>query len=108
MNWSVETGALRRAKIFTQLTMDALPLAVCILDAAGNVVADNDLFRSLAAKSSLHQQVVIGKNYFQTIGDAGCADTALASFIADVRDVLRGAKYNIVHEYACRGFERPR
>jgi signal transduction histidine kinase len=108
MNWPVETGALRRAKIFTQLTMDALPLAVCILDAAGNVVADNDLFRSLAAKSPLHQQVVIGKNYFKAIGDAGCTDVALAVFIAEVRDVLRGTKDNIVHEYACHGFERPR
>lgn len=108
MNWRVNTGILKRAEFLAQQTMDALPLAICVLDAAGEVLATNELFRSLAAGHPLHQQVAVGAKYLPVSEAAARENSAYAAFIADVREVLSNTRDNIVHEYECPGGDRPR
>lgn len=108
MNWPVTTGVLRRAELFAQQTIDALPLAVCIIDTSGEVLAANELCRSLAVESPLHRHVVVGANYLRGGVDAARDPAAMAAFLAGVREVLNGSRDDVVQEYECDGLGRPR
>jgi PAS domain-containing protein len=82
--------------------MDALPLALCVLDPAGNVLAANTLFRDLFAGSTSHPPLPGGANYLDLIGDAGDSGAANVVFNNELTEVLRANRDSTVHEVEWR------
>lgn len=98
---------LSQADLFGQLTLDALPLAVCILDPAGKVLAANDLFRDMAERSPLSRREIFGADCFEALRRLSRANVPFTAFIDGVRQVLDGRLDNIAREYECHGYGRP-
>ena len=94
-------------ELFVQLTLNALPLAVCVLDRTGTVLSANPLCRELAKSGPVSEDDVLGRNYVEVMANACCGNPELSALIADVKAVIDGQRENAAREFECRSMDRP-
>lgn len=95
---------LRESERLARATVDALSANVAILDEAGTILAVNRAWRTCAGrKGSGMPHLCEGGNYLTACDDAGDGKDDDARIIAQgIRDVIRQAVEEFVHEYRCR------
>ncbi len=86
-----------------QQTLDSLSAHIAILDASGEIVAVNEVWRAFAeANGADHQRVSEGANYLEVCESAkarGSEDAA--AFAEGIRAVLSGRRESFEMEYPC-------
>jgi two-component system, sensor histidine kinase len=97
-----DSAPLHTADLLSQAAIDALPLALCVVDPAGELLAVNELFRDLFAGSALPRPLAAGANYLGLISRAGDDSAAHAVFVNELGEVLRGKRDSATHEYEWR------
>lgn len=95
--------ALRNAVRFAQATIDALADHICVLDAAGNILATNKAWRDFAAANDCPEAWAReGVNYLD-VCDAVTGNDFVDSrtFAEGIRAVIRGELNEFAWEYPC-------
>lgn len=102
--------SLRDSERFTRATMDALQANICVLDAAGTIIAVNQAWRDFAAANGAEPATVSeGTNYLAVCAAAtGAGDTTAAAFADKVRGVARDGTSRFSLEYPCDSPREPR
>lgn len=101
-------AALRASEQFARNTLDALPESICVLDAAGTIVAVNRTWREFAPDSA-HPSVGVGASYLTVCENAEGEDRATADGLAaGIRSVLQGEIETYRDEYSCPTDEHQR
>lgn len=104
----MDEEAVRETNPFVQWTLNALPLAACIIDRAGKVQMANDLCRHISPTQPLSWSEIIDADFLALIDQLECTDPALSRFGALLREVLAGRGNTVVSEYLCMQEGRPR
>ncbi|MEP7183301.1 MAG: EAL domain-containing protein [Betaproteobacteria bacterium] len=96
-----EHSATKDSQHFAGTALDALADHVCVLDAAGQIVAVNSAWRDFAEPGSASVGAYVGANYLaacdHAVGDARANGAAVG---AGLRDLLAGRTDRFQHEYA--------
>lgn len=108
MNSPVKNAALLEPAALAQQTLQALPLAACLVDRDGKVVMANDLWREVLPLQATALNSIIGANIFVLIEGLDCADPALARFATELRALLAGSGNTASGEYVRLIEGRPR
>lgn len=97
-------AALQGSSRLALSALDALPGAVCVLDAAGTVVMTNRAWRAfVAACAGAGLGVCEGANFLAACQDVGAPERVYAQTVAvGLREVLAGGRKLFRREYVCR------
>jgi PAS domain S-box-containing protein len=93
----------RKQREFSQAVFDALEAHICVLDAAGEIVAVNRSWRVFAEANQMRLPGAgLGGNYLAICDGAVGPEAAEArAFAAGIRQVLEGAQESFARDYAC-------
>ncbi len=93
----------RKQRELSQAVFDALEAHICVLDAAGEIVAVNRSWRVFAEANQMRLPGAgLGGNYLAICeGAAGPEAAEARAFAAGIRQVLKGGQESFAHDYAC-------
>lgn len=102
----------RDAGDFYRSTLDSLPAQVAVIDDRGTIVAVNAAWSEFSAQNGGGPSTGTGANYFEVCEQAVAAPdghgSAAAEVAAGLRDLLGGARDELVVEYTCHSPEERR
>jgi diguanylate cyclase (GGDEF)-like protein/PAS domain S-box-containing protein len=97
--------ALQKSEAFTKATLDAASAQICVLDAAGRILAVNEAWRNFYRRNTgrdADPDPSIGWNYFNACECAEGKDRNDAMRMAQgIRQVMRGELEQFALEYPC-------
>ncbi|MGE0387698.1 MAG: EAL domain-containing protein [Gammaproteobacteria bacterium] len=104
---AIEDGArrLEASERFAMSTIDSLPQHLCVLDAAGDIVAVNAAWNRFRVQNGgTSTRCATGTNYPEVCQRALLAgDASAGRFLAGLREVMDGRSPSFTIEYPCHG-----